>query len=394
MTAQRIGRPVVAALAATIIAVAACGRPATAPVAQESAARPGVAPAAGPGGIYLYSRPGKRAKPADAVQYRDVASGVLIGLRWDALEPEPGRFDFAEMDREVAAALAARKKISIGINAAAMSPAWVAQSGARTFAFAVARGPQRICSDWTLPLPWDAIYQRRYALMMSAVARHLKATPGAFAAVRIVKLSAIGRITSELRLPTGVGPRIECGQGDATARWFAAGYTPDRLVAAWLSGAKAVATAFPEVLLAQDVLQNNDLPRDAARGVTQDLKPRIFALGVATFGARFTVQWDGVSDTYPVADAPLLAKRMGASIGWQMNMLRGFDGSGCDAIRRRGAVLCGAADFTTMLDKGIVTGARYLEVWPEDAARHPAIVRAADARLAAFEPPDGLWSRR
>lgn len=336
-------------------------------------------------GVYVATRPmltSRRAVP-DAVYSSPAASGVYLETVWAQLEPQRGRYDFAVLDREVRRAVAARKKISLSIIAGGRSPGWLAAQGAKTLRFAIGRGKANACTTIDVPLPWDPVYQDRYARLMSAVAGRLSQL-GATEAVRIVKLTGVGRITEELRLPLSIGRQAACGEGDADARWAAAGYRPARLVSAWLALAKSVGSAFPGALLSLDVLERNDLPSidDAGRKATYiDLKPKIVAAARQAFPGRFAVQWNGLNPAGRVADFPVAARRSGAALGWQTNMFRGFEGSGCGPDRRQPPVPCDAGTYRKLLDRGVASGAGYIEIWPEDLARFPDAVAEADRRL-------------
>lgn len=333
-------------------------------------------------GLYVASDPllGPARGLPDALYREPAAAGVYLRLVWARIEPESGRFDFSSLDREVARAVAAGRRLSISVMAGGRSPEWLARQGARVLRFRVGRGGvNRACVPIAVPLPWDAAYQRAYAAMMARVAARLRATPGAWAQLRVVKLTGIGRITEELRVPISVGAD-ECG-GDPNAQWRVVGYTPDRVVAAWSVLADTVATAFPGKLLGQDIIERNDFPAATGGGDDPEVKRRIIARGIARYPGRFLVQWNGLTASGPIAPTPIEARARGALLGWQTNAFRGLDGAGCNAKRRVKAMACDAQGYAAILERGVRTGAAYIEIWPDDALRFPKVVSGADAAI-------------
>jgi len=336
-------------------------------------------------GIYVATRPLVKARAATVadVAAGAGASGAYIQLQWRLIEPMPGRLDFRMLDQQVRGALAAGRKISLSVIAGARSPQWLQAEGARMLDFQIARGGQRQCETISMAPPWDPVYQRRYAMMMQALARHVREL-GADRAVRIVKLTGVARITEELRLPITVGRSGECGEADATARWRAAGYSSALLIKAWSMLANSVSVAFPTAVLAQDILERNDLPADSmqdrAEGAS-DLKQDIIRAGLRLFPGRFAIQWDGLNKDGDLPATPLAAHRAGAILGWQSNMRQGFGGAGCNVRQAGPPIACSPADFAELLARGVDSGASYIELWPEDAARFPDAVAAADQRL-------------
>jgi hypothetical protein len=335
-------------------------------------------------GIYVATRPlmGPRSTLPDAVFMQDGVSGIYIQLRWDKIEPSPGIFDFTMLDRELGRAIAHDKKVSLSVIAGGHSPMWLRREGGKLLDFKVARGGGQ-CLAISIAPPWDPVYQKRYSAMMTAVSAHIDRM-SASAAVRIVKLTGVARITEELRLPITTGRRDECGEVDATGRWIAAGYRPDRVVNAWMALARSVANAFPNAILAQDILERNDFPDLDERGrAAADLtvKRSILAAGQRVFGRRFAVQWDGLNKVGDLPATPLAAHRAGVILGWQSNMRRGFDGAGCNLRQDGRPVACSGDDYATLLGRALESGASYIEIWPEDALRFPEAVRVADKRL-------------
>jgi hypothetical protein len=358
--------------------------------AAAQAPRPSAGPARDFGGIYASTLPlldARRLLP-DGIYRNPAAAGVYIRLVWSVVEPRRGQYDFTLLDRELDRAVAAGKRVSLSVIAGGHAPAWLAAEGIPTLRFDIGRGgANRACITTEMGVPWDAGYQAAFAELWTALARHIRARPGAWEALRIVKLTGMNRITEELRIPADTGRRNDvCGQQDEAARWLSVGYTPQRAVEAWTRLAEGIATAFPEQLLSLDVLERNDFPPigDDGRPVADSpVKARIIAEGRRRFGPRFAVQWNGLTAEGPLAEAVLAAHRQGSPIGWQSNAFRGAEGAGCNAARNAQAEPCDEARFAAILRRGTGTGAAFLEIWAPDILRFPAAVRAADATLRA-----------
>jgi hypothetical protein len=343
-------------------------------------AGPALAQGAGWRGVYVASAPlnGPRQMLPDAA-YRGPGSGVYVRLVWAQVEPAPGRYDWSLLDAALARATAAGKKVSLSVIAGGRSPTWLAGQGVQVVEVAAARGANRTCDRIAVPVPWDAGYQKAYARMQAAVAARVRAR-GAWDAVRIVKLTGIGRITEELRLPITV--RADPCGGDPSGQWRQAGYTPERAVAAWRVLADATARGFPGKLLAQDVLDRNDFPAASGPGDDPAVKRRIVADGIRAYPGRFAVQWDGLNLGGTLAGSVGEARARGALVGWQTNAFRGLNGAGCNPDRRSGPRACDAAGYAAMLRRGAAAGGGYLEVWEDDQRAFPKAVAEADRALA------------
>ncbi|MCR0983698.1 beta-galactosidase [Roseomonas populi] len=344
-------------------------------------------------GVYVAGTPllnANRTMP-DAVYGSRQASGVYIRLPWAVIEPEPGRFDFTLLDREMTRAVAAGKRVSLSVIAGGRAPAWLGSAGIRTLRLSTSQGgteqagARPTCISVDLPLPWDPAYQAAFQRMWTAVSQHLRQTPGAWEALRIVKLTGVNRISEELNMPwRAAGSACGSPPPDDTPRWVAAGYRTDVMVEAWVRLSRIIAEAFPGKLLAQDILERNDFPPVGDNGAPDrnpPVKARIIAEGRRLFGSRFALQWNALSLDGDLAPTVLDARRQGTVIGWQTNLFRGFQGAGCNTNRREAPLECAEPDYAATLERGVRSGAEYLEVWTPDLARFPEAVRAADNAL-------------
>jgi hypothetical protein len=339
-------------------------------------------------GVYVSTRVLLADRNDPPLDYARVpASGVYVHLVWNQVEPSPGRYDWSKLDREVEAAVAAGKKLSISINSGAYAPGWLPKVAA-TSRFTVGKGGvNRSCITAVVGHPWDPRYQQRYVGVMRALADHLRQRPQVWRQVAIIKMTGVSQTSEELRLPSNTGVAMRqgrpdpCQASDAVATWRGVGYAPDRVVQGYLTMLDGVAAAFPGKVIAQDTLDRNDFPRIDGRS-DGDVKARIVRAAIQRLPGRYAVQWDGLN-LGPLPPSVLAAKAMGAPIGWQTNAFLGVRGAGCNATRQEGPQPCDARGYAALLGRGIDAGGRYLEVWRPNLEAFPDVVRAADQRLRA-----------
>jgi hypothetical protein len=343
-------------------------------------------------GIYVSTRPlnDPSENLPDSI-YKSKADGVYVRLVWSTIEPRPGEFDWSTLNREVERAVRFGKRLSVGVRTGGLAPQWLYRQGVQKSTFTVGPhgGTWGRCRTVDIPWPWDENYQRTYLRMMTTMSEHLRSIPKAYEALRIVKITGINQLTEELRLPAARSDRPNSCESNAIPAWQEAGYRPSKVIAAWERLAAGVAKAFPDKLLAIEVLDRNDFPAidgegNFARGVAAqqaDVKAAIIDKALRLFPGRFAVQWDGLS-AVKVAPSVLKAGKEGAVIGWQTNLFKGTNvGSGCDAGNVRDARPCTSTSYRAILENGIANGARYLEIWAPDAERFAEVVEAVRPRL-------------
>src|SRR5450631_2278484 len=215
--------------------------------------------------------------------------GVVLGGRWNQIEPSPGVYDWSVVDQEITRAVANNKKIAVNVTAGAYAPSWLYASPYNvphaTFLWSnhdCANGPG---VQYVLPVPWSAQYEQAYGSMMTAFAHHLQSIPGAYAATSRIRLTGINTLTDELHLAF-------CSSSNGLALWQGLGYTPDKLLAAAEVLMGAVNAAFPDKLLSLSVIEAGGLPliNDAGQVITTrdpsyiDVKQRLidYALSPAS----------------------------------------------------------------------------------------------------------------
>ncbi len=360
------------------------------PKPQYNAALAAPAQASDYAGLYVATLPliDFRRVSKDEVYGVREAEGVYIRMVWNTIEPAPGRYDWSLLDFELEKALKAGKKISVSVIAGGYAPEWLWDKGAQNSTFVVGQGggANRRCRNLKLGWPWDPVYQDAFVAMMKALAQHLRDVPGAYEAVRIVKLTGINQITEELRLPSGDGTQRGMPDpclSDATQLWRTAGYKPSLLVQAWNKIAVGINEAFPDKLLATDILDRNDFPPIGENGGPvriPKVKDEIIRSGISRFPSRYAVQWNGLS-AERVSTVVEAAGRAGAVIGWQTNAFRGRDGAGCNVARAEPAQTCDDQRYLAILDRGIAAGGKYIEIWQADALAFRGALAKATEKL-------------
>jgi hypothetical protein len=323
----------------------------------------------------------KQALP-DSVYSSSSITGVSLNLVWNTIEPGKGVYDWTTLDHEVQRALATGKQLALSVTPNHPdTPQWLIAEGvdANTFKGAL-HGyirPQEI----TIASPWDPIYQSEYANMMNALAQHLKSIPGAYDAVSLVKISGIGGITYELKLPN---------QFNSNAVWQAAGYTPDKVIQAWKAFAQSTENAFSDKILAIMPGEKHPFPMIDNYGniVTEksptyvDITSKIISIGLQMFGDKFMVEWGGVGSGH-LSSVVTAAQQQGAIGGYQTNH---FLPSGIGVGAFGSAVAPDEATYQSILEGAITKGGvQYLEVWAGDAARNPHALSEAQALINKYQ---------
>lgn len=337
--------------------------------------------------LYVATGDQRKARPAPPDElYRGPANGIYIQLLWNELQPtSPYSYDWTTLDRVLDKALPTGKNLSIGVSTGAHAPGWLESLGSHYVDLRIERGSRLTCvGPLRFFLPWEATYVSSYVNMMQSLARRLR-EKGAIKRVKVVKASIFGRLTTEMRLPS----QNACGN-DQSAAWVAAGYRPQKILAAWRTATFSVARYFPSALIAQDVLGGNDFPMinddgtpaaDAhpeSDGNQVLVKDRIIRFGLRVLGNRFIVQWNALN--LPGYHNQILDyyARSGAKLAWQTNLWGGDGNTGCNDTRKDVFVgngrKCRADEYLRLLTGGLMRGGKYIEVWLPDVLLYPDVI--------------------
>lgn len=267
--------------------------------------------------------------------------GFLIRTAWSAVEPKEGNFSWAWLDHLIAQAAIHGKKVTLGIIAGSMAPSWVYSDGAAKFKFIwdqVGWGP-RPCSVATIPVPWDPVFQAKWAALVNAFGAHYNSNP----AVASIKLTGINSETAETKLPlsnqwTIRSGATSCKSYNDVANWQAAGYTRTRVEDAWTEIAADFHTAFPDKPL-EAMLVTGFPPIDdfgnLIREQWQDTRVSsdLIGLGISALGAQFVAQNNGLSATWiwptegiytsDIATGYQMTNTLGSGLGSAANLALG-----------------------------------------------------------------------
>jgi hypothetical protein len=237
---------------------------------------------------------------------------------WSDLQPRPGVYDFAVLDREMDRAVANGKLFSLGIKAG--------NDGTPDWIFATDRddtprpggggGVTRLhLSDYAsdgegsgcgvamdLGSPTDPAYRELYFEMWRRVAEHIRTRSDWYRSLAYVKISGANLFSHENRLPR----RCEAGCAICNPRVFAEhGYTESGLYAFFGEQEALLVELFPGKSLAYALIQDafpqvNDLGEYDAAAATERLPgpfeqtQRVLDQGQLVWGELFVVQHNGL----------------------------------------------------------------------------------------------------
>lgn len=166
-------------------------------------------------------------------------AGVFVRSDWRDLQTGPGmddaNFDFSALDRELDAAVAHGKLVTLNVVAGGKgTPDWLfTEGGVQPLYFedktAEGGGTEEEKNDcgvrMTLGDPTDDAYQTQYFNMIRKLGEHIRTRSDWYRAVAYVKLSGANQLTEELDLPSSCTEGCICN----TQVWAKAGYTPSGL---------------------------------------------------------------------------------------------------------------------------------------------------------------------
>ncbi len=338
-------------------------------------------------GVYALQDPGQPFSPE--VLNNPNVDGVALRFRWSWLEPREGFYDWSRLDNQIAQAANRGKKVSISIVPGWGTPDWVYDAGAARYAFMFSPGGGMMaCRQASIPVPWDPVFMGKWQQFVRAAGAHYDNNP----AIVSMKLLGINANTPEMILPHA-GPWSKCPNNDQIANWQKAGYTRARLVQTWQAFASLWSGAFPHKGLVLELVPGGMPPIGDDGRVSARANPNgdvlatqeIVALAVRTLGPQLIVQNDGLSGYWNWEMIPQLAQR-GVTVGYQMLWAATGDRQ---CRMNRGQQPCDPQTaLAAAVNRGIETGARYLEIYPIDI-RNPAlqgIIADAHQRLTGGAP--------
>lgn len=255
-------------------------------------------------------------------------TGVFVRLLWSDVNPTPGVYDFAVLQREMDQAIRYGKVFSLGIKAGDDgTPDWIFSTNTNGSARVNGGGgvprlkledfggsPQTSCGNkLDLGNPTRSTYRQLYFNMLTEVAKFVKSRADWYRALAYIKISGANLISHENRLPkecsvigTGVS-QVTCVCNPGV---FAAdGYRPSGLYSFYDEQTQLLKTLFPGKPMSYALIQDGfprvneaggyELPNGASSNSTAlpdgtDLTREIMDRGQATHGLSYVVQHNGV----------------------------------------------------------------------------------------------------
>jgi len=231
-------------------------------------------------GVWSLSIPNK--DPLKAVYSNPAVDGIALRTEWDKIETSNGVYDWSYLDRNIAAAAAAGKKVSISVAAGVTTPSWLYNLGAAGFTFTSGG------TNYKIPVPWDPVFLAQWTQFVRDLGARYATNP----AVVLVKITGINALTPETMLPRT--------SADNT-RWAAIGYTPTKVENAWRTIADTFAQAFPKKQISLPTIPHGFPPIDnnskviASSGGDDVLARKLITDGIARYGRQFVVENHGLS---------------------------------------------------------------------------------------------------
>jgi hypothetical protein len=318
---------------------------------------------------------------------RATIDGFYIQRPWSELEPSDGTFDFTDLDDDLSTAMANHAKVTISVGAGSAMPSWLCgTAGAKCASFVQTIYAQPgVCTSFSVPVPWDSVFQNRWAAFIAALATHLVKYESIIAAI---KMTGINADTNETQLPHDSGDSVSCTSGpacshgtcavtDAPAAWTALGYSTSVVLTAWGSIQDEFAKAFPSTVLDVELV-GNGFPDDP----TDTVINTIVSSGLAQLKGRFAVQSNGLNATGGVPTVDVQAAGEGAIVGYQMLQKVSGDPSCVMAKGLPAGTPCNATVLEDAINVGLADHASFLEIYSTDVPAFPSTVACAHAELA------------
>jgi len=339
-------------------------------------------------------------KPINTSVFTEPTDGVYLVLNWSDIEPQSGQYNYSQLDYATNLSVQNGKKIILAVRSGNYAPSWIYQSpyNVQSSNFVYSNhGGAGACDSVTIAWPWDANYQQLFESMIANISSHLQSSPTVFSHLVEVKLTGLNTITEELHLPSSDGKSGSgCTESDAQLTWQQAGYTPNKVIAAWGAFLTAFANAFPDQLLAQAILVTNDFPlisnsgellkSEKAPGYV-DIKQAIVSEATQAYPGQFAINTTALT-AYPQPSILQTYSQEGAIIGFQANEFLGTTGgSGCNAATVFDSPQpCTASGYEALLMNGVQSNGLWFEIWPPNAQQYPGDIVQADTALHNINP--------
>lgn len=241
------------------------------------------------------------------------APNQLVYASWATVEPSDGTFNWTNIDNALGS-LPVGAHAALAISPGENSPAWLLAEVATV-----------VSNGITYPAPWDAVYESKLASLIQAAGERYSGD------TRISRVAIPGLSSHAINASLDAA-------GATLDQWSAVGYTPNKAVQAFLSGAKEVHYWFPTTPVVEGWLPANaGLSFDTTNGAT--------AIGVMLSMAESTIGMIEESD------------------GATVNGVRQFNTG--DAVVYQEARATGSG-VNTIINEATAAGAVALEIYASD----------------------------
>ncbi len=205
--------------------------------------------------------------------------GLSVNFKWKDIEPEPGHYNWALLDKAHELTVTKNKLLMIRITAGMQSPAWIYEQGAKKITF---YGDE---TNWlkpdtvtVMPVPWDDVYLQAWKRFIIALGNKISN----WSNVYCIQMTG-GGIISEMHLPKKRKSTIK--------EWRAAGISDEKIVAMW------------EELIDT---YNKAMPLEAGLGLNLGLPFKkshaaelVYEYALKKYPGRVWFQQDGLQEKYP-----------------------------------------------------------------------------------------------
>ena len=204
-------------------------------------------------------------------------TGISWRFRWKTIEPAEGEYNWGLIDKALQVTSNAGKKTMLRVTAGMFTPDWVYQAGARPFEFSNTdlAYPENFPNTAKMPIPWDEVYLAKWEEFIHAFGRRYKGNPHIYS----IHMTGGGHIT-EMNLPK------------AHAKWQQAGYSDEKLIAAWKRIIDVYQKAFP------NTPTNLNIGEPLGGNRSHVLKP-VVSYALAIFPQKVYIQQNGLKADLP-----------------------------------------------------------------------------------------------
>lgn len=294
-----------------------------------------------PKGIFISG--GRHQLPS--VLAHEFVDGALIRVRWSALEPSPGLYDWDYLDDEIAKVKKAGKKYTLAIVSGPSAPQWLyseLKAPSYNYSFKHPNANKKRSKNKILPLPWDEIYLTRWLQVVDAAGKRYRNDPDLY----LVHITSSSQNGFEMQLPMKRGSRDSNDVPD----WKDYGFSKEKYMTAVKRVIDAFAEAFPTQFLdleIHSVLTDSSIPEE------------LIDYGASTLGLRFGPFGAWLNNRDTRWDKPLRAvmAKHGKTSFCNYQLIGNVT---------RQAKRVGPGGLQSTVELGVSQGCLYYEIWEID----------------------------